>query len=150
MKPPGLRATQVRGDQPPDISEGAAGAEDPRELTYHYEGAQAGAEQRPNPREQGEMDDCEAHLSSEAHILRAQQKGRERSLEGYVPKVRRAEESNWYKQFAATAQSHHHHHQMSHRQLHQCQRHHQSTGKQATLMTAVNQTATLKDLVVPI
>ena len=45
MQPPGLRATQVRGDQPPDIAEGAVGAEDPRELTYHYEGAQAGAEQ---------------------------------------------------------------------------------------------------------
>ena len=51
MKPHGSRATQVRGEQPLDIADVAAGAGDPREPTYHYEGARAGAEQRPNPRE---------------------------------------------------------------------------------------------------
>jgi len=85
------------------------------------------------------MDVCEAHPSSEARRLRVQLKERARGLEDYAPKVTQAEESIWYKQFAASVKNHHLHHQVAHHLFYQRRVHHRKIKRRATLMTAVDQ-----------
>jgi hypothetical protein len=94
---------------------------------------------RGSPKEQVVMGGCEAHLSSEAQRLKVHRKDRAKVLEDYALKARRAEESIWYKQFAASVKNHHLHHQVAHHLFYQRRVHHRKIKRRATLMTAVDQ-----------